>query len=396
MNETLLPPVETDFAHKIPVLLRGRESFVKVTDSRKRPIRGLWIRSDRYYAQMSLMDYTTGTKRVRKVPLMGVNTVSQAVVAMNQMIAERRDGKLVVSKVQPTFRVAADHYLAHERSMHDGKRVSTLRGEAKCLRSLAKSFSSETMDKIKPLDVRSHISRRQRIDRVCGRTVNHELVVLANLVKHCRIEFGMTNNPLDGVVALPYKSDRRPLPTTLEIQTLCDYAVANMMNGQLLSDFVRFLASTGARRSEALVVAWSDVDTAMRRVCIGGYRKSKNGLERYVDFNPALESLMAEMKARKDPDSLWLFPTPRGGDIPSSGMEASFAIARKATKPERIVGWHSMRHYFASQCVMAGIDFMTIAAWLGHRDGGILLGKVYGHLNDSHRQSMAAKLLLAA
>jgi hypothetical protein len=33
---------------------------------------------------------------------------------------------------------------------------------------------------------------------------------------------------------------------------------------------------------------------------------------------------------------------------------------------------------------------MTIAAWLGHKDGGILVGKVYGHLLDEHR-SKAAK-----
>ena len=35
---------------------------------------------------------------------------------------------------------------------------------------------------------------------------------------------------------------------------------------------------------------------------------------------------------------------------------------------------------------------MTIAAWLGHKDGGILVGKVYGHLLDEHRQK-AAKLV---
>jgi hypothetical protein len=43
---------------------------------------------------------------------------------------------------------------------------------------------------------------------------------------------------------------------------------------------------------------------------------------------------------------------------------------------------------------MAGIDFMTIASWLGHRDGGILVGKVYGHLLDEHRAKMAAKLTI--
>ena len=38
---------------------------------------------------------------------------------------------------------------------------------------------------------------------------------------------------------------------------------------------------------------------------------------------------------------------------------------------------------------MSGIDFMTIAQWVGHVDGGVLIGKVYGHLANEHRQRMA-------
>jgi hypothetical protein len=34
---------------------------------------------------------------------------------------------------------------------------------------------------------------------------------------------------------------------------------------------------------------------------------------------------------------------------------------------------------------------MTIAAWLGHKDGGILVGKVYGHLLDDHRKASRAE-----
>ena len=41
---------------------------------------------------------------------------------------------------------------------------------------------------------------------------------------------------------------------------------------------------------------------------------------------------------------------------------------------------------------MAGIDFLTIAAWLGHKDGGILVGKVYGHLLDEHRSNAAKQV----
>jgi integrase len=55
-------------------------------------------------------------------------------------------------------------------------------------------------------------------------------------------------------------------------------------------------------------------------------------------------------------------------------------------------GFHDCRHRFASRCVMLGIDYMTIAKWLGHQDGGILAGKVYGHLSDEHQKKMALKL----
>ena len=41
---------------------------------------------------------------------------------------------------------------------------------------------------------------------------------------------------------------------------------------------------------------------------------------------------------------------------------------------------------------MSGIDFMTIAKWVGHQDGGILIGKVYGHLSNEHAQIQAQRL----
>jgi hypothetical protein len=44
---------------------------------------------------------------------------------------------------------------------------------------------------------------------------------------------------------------------------------------------------------------------------------------------------------------------------------------------------------------MSGIDYMTIARWVGHKDGGVLIGRVYGHLNDEHAKRQAKRLRLA-
>jgi integrase len=62
--------------------------------------------------------------------------------------------------------------------------------------------------------------------------------------------------------------------------------------------------------------------------------------------------------------------------------------------PEHLrgIGFHDLRHHFISYAVMSGIDFMTIAAWVGHKDGGVLIGKVYGHLADAHKKEQAQRL----
>jgi len=341
------------------------------------------------------MDHALGKPRAKRIALKDASTVAEAVVAMQDVMKLRRDGELAMSAKAPTFSVAADHYLEFEASLHDGKRESTLKGERKCVRSLKTSFGGFTLDRITPAAVKAHMGRRQSVDKVCGRTVNHELVILGNVVKHAETVFGVKVRPLDGVKRLPYKADKKPLTDDEEIDALRGWSIGHLKNGHLLSDFVGFLAATGARRSEGLLVAWADVDMELKRVLIGGYRRSKNGDTRWVDMSPSLEGLLVEMASRKDPESKWLFPSAMAGaaeDIPAKCLEHSFRTARVATGAKRVTGFHAMRHYFASKCVMAGIDYMTIAAWLGHKDGGILVGKVYGHLNNSHRQKMAAKL----
>jgi len=32
------------------------------------------------------------------------------------------------------------------------------------------------------------------------------------------------------------------------------------------------------------------------------------------------------------------------------------------------------------------VDFKAIAGWLGHKDGGVLAAKTYGHLRNEHLQ----------
>jgi integrase len=164
-------------------------------------------------------------------------------------------------------------------------------------------------------------------------------------------------------------------------------------NGQQLRDYLEFLAYSGSREQEALRVPVTAVDLERSHLKIGEDGLSKNWEARTVELNPKLEALLRDMLSRRAPDSSWLFPSPQRGnrDEHAKSFRESLNIARKAAGLEW-VGFHDLRHYFCSMCVMAGIDFMTIAAWLGHKDGGILVGKVYGHLLDEHRQNAAKRV----
>jgi integrase len=102
------------------------------------------------------------------------------------------------------------------------------------------------------------------------------------------------------------------------------------------------------------------------------------------------------MATRRAPDSEWLFPSPQRGktDKAAKTLRQSFSVAREKAGLDWL-GFHDLRHYFASMAVMSGIDFKTIAEWLGHQDGGMLVGKVYGHLLPEHKQRMAERLVFS-
>src|ERR1035438_1712607 len=153
------------------------------------------------------------------------------------------------------------------------------------------------------------------------------------------------------------------------------------------------MASCGARRDETLRLKWSDVDWDRKQLTIGSDGMAKNRKARVVDFNVKLEMHLEDMKSRRAPDTQWLFPSPQRGtqDLHAKTFVETMRLVREKAKVSHF-GFHDLRHYFISYCVMSGIDFMTIAKWVGHQDGGILIGKVYGHLSNEHAQRQAQRV----
>lgn len=364
--------------------------FTNAKDARKRKVRGLWQRGERYYAQVRV----PGEKSARKIPL-DAKTLTEAKEAMAAARMKAREGALPKGGVKPTLTAYVHDYLDyHEKNQH-GRKQSTVARERTSLEQWIKRLGHVRIDKItKPMLV-AYIKDRIR-DGVSTRTANLDVIVLRNVLKSALDEGLLSALPTVGIRPLKAVAKKRPMVTPANFEALCEAAVTCSKNGRQLVGYLRFLAFSGARCNEALRIRWEHVNFTGKLLCIGADGSSKNNRPRYVDFNPDLERHLLEMFECRAPDTEWLFPSPQRGtkDVPAKSLRESFKLARKEVDLEW-VGFHDLRHYYASRAVMAGIDFRTIAEWLGHQDGGVLLCKVYSHLLDGHKRDMAARLVFS-
>jgi integrase len=371
-----------------------RATYSKVMDKRKRPVRGLWERNGRYYAQLTVEDQVTGIKQVRRVPMEGVSTDAQAVAKLQELLTQRRKGALPVLKRTPLFADYAKQYFEYYQQVKDAKRESTLYTENIIINHWIEHLGHVRLDRITRALVNSYIAKRQAAGR-SGRTVNLEVTCFRNVMNRAVDDGWLTVLPTLNLRPLKWTAHKRSLLPAADIGTLCETAVKNkaFKNGREFADYVKLMAACGARRDETLRLKWSDVDWERKQLTIGSDGMAKNRKARVVDFNAELEAHLKAMATRRAPDTQWLFPSPQRGqkDEPAKSYVETMRLVRTAAKITRF-GFHDLRHYFISYCVMSGIDFMTIAKWVGHQDGGILIGKVYGHLSNEHAQRQAQRV----
>jgi integrase len=332
-----------------------------------------------------------------------VQSVAQAVAELKRLQTQRADNDLPVIGRTKKLSDYVTHYVTFISSGQGTKKASTIQKEKAILARWVDDLGQLRLDQIKRVHVNRFVEKRLK-EEVSPRTINLDIIALRVVLKRA-LEDGLIQRlPTEGMRPLKTTTRKRPLFTADDLGKLCKAAsetkkdkknkpVPVTENAEQFVDYVKFMAHSGARRNEALAMRWQDVDIDQGQLTIGAEGDTKNRSARVVDFNPKLKAHLLDMKERKAPDSKWLFPSPqRGGkDIAAKTFRESLNLARVQAKMPNFT-FHDCRHHFISMCVMSGVDFMTIAAWVGHRDGGVLIGKVYGHLANEHRKAMAERV----
>lgn len=390
-NETASNSQSTVPAANIKRPVKHRYRFTIVKDSRNRKVRGLWKRGNKLYMQTRV----SGERSARKVPLKST-TLETARAEMADIKKQKRIEGLPDTGLRPLFSDYANKYLEFHRTASDsGKKARTIDREGHSLVHWIAAIGNVRLDKITKPMITSVVKSRLRAG-IKPRTVNIDVIVLRNVLKEAKDDGLIVHLPTEGIRPRKVRTPVRSLLSPAEIEKLFQGAAKCSKNSAQLLDYLRLLAYSGARRDEALALKWRDVNFDRKFIRIGADGSTKNSKARHIDFNPRLEAHLKDMATRRAPDSEWLFPSPQRGKIdkPAKTLRESFLIARKKACLEWL-GFHDLRHYFASMAVMSGIDFKTIAEWLGHQDGGMLVGKVYGHLLPEHKQRMAERLVFS-
>jgi integrase len=157
--------------------------------------------------------------------------------------------------------------------------------------------------------------------------------------------------------------------------------------GPRVADLVELLAYGSMRiNSEAVWVTWEDVDWQRKEIVVRGRPTTgtKNGEIRRIPLIPDMEALLIHLKDK-------LGGVPSGRITQVGKCNEALARACKEIGIPRLTH-HDLRHLFATRCIESGVDIPTVSRWLGHKDGGALAMRTYGHLRNEHSQAMAQKV----
>ena len=134
--------------------------------------------------------------------------------------------------------------------------------------------------------------------------------------------------------------------------------------------------NTGIRRGSLFQLLWSDVDFHESILTIRPPSEKSSKLVR-IPMNETLSKTLVDWKAQTGREGADLvFPSPRTGGVMDNCKRAWGGLLKTANIKK--FRWHDMRHDFASQLVMKGVDLNTVRELMGHTDINMTLK--YAHL----------------
>src|SRR5438876_4835273 len=229
----------------------------------------------------------------------------------------------------------------------------------------------------------------RRFRKVASPTRYNNTIAGLRHVFDVAIEAGIIyGNPVAKLERVPVRAKQLTLPSREQFLQLVEAVErAGAWCSEDCADLLRGLAFIGCRKGEAVQIEWRDVDFEADEILVRGDPETgtKNWTVRRVPMIPDARTLFERMRSERtdEPLSAKVFRV-------NEAQNAINSAARKLDIPR--ITHHDLRHLFATICIESGVDIPTVSRWLGHKDGGALAMKTYGHLRREHSITQAQRV----
>ena len=283
-----------------------------------------------------------------------------------------------------SFEDLTDRWL---ETIEPGLKPSSYRRRMTCVENLKPHFKAASVRNISARDCDGWLAKRGPV--LSARSFNIERETLNLIFDYARRDGLLLDNPAATIERRKQAKSKPFIPSRAQFRQLVENIRKLDCRAQDGGDLVELLAYSGMRITEAINLTWSDVDFDRGVFTVtGGEGGTKNHETRTIPLFPALRELLERLRGDSSPA-----PTDRVIPI-STAKKAMITACQNAKLPH--FHHHAMRHYFVSNAIEAGVDFKVIANWVGHKDGGVLVAKTYGHLRDEHSFEMAKRMTFSA
>ncbi len=257
------------------------------------------------------------------------------------------------------------------------RRPETAKRYESALKPVLSYFAGKRLADISPFGLEAF--KKRRVEEGVWTGLNRELEALRNLFNRMIAWGKATDNPVRKVKRLKEPEGRTRWLTVEEINRLLAACNPHVRPAVLTT------LHTGLRRQELLGLKAGDLDFARRTVTVQA-AYSKNGERRSIPMNVTLTQTLRPLIIGKASDAP-VFQSRKGE--PYRSLRTAFTTACKKAGITNC-RWHDLRHTYASQLVMAGVDLPTVKELLGHKSIEMTLR--YSHLSQDHKRQAVERL----
>jgi integrase len=297
-----------------------------------------------------------------------------AEAALHKRKADIAEGRFLDKRKKEKIRFEEFATTFVELYSKPNKRPRVARRDEFLIKRLGTHFNGKYLYEITPQAVERYKS--ERIKEVAPATVNRELACLKCMFNKAIIWKNADENPVRQVKLFKENNARLRYLEKSEIKKLLDNAPTHLKPILVVALF------TGMRKSEILNLQWKDINFEQGIIYL---LQTKNGERREVLINDTVKKALIAVP--KHPESPYVFCHDSGKSY--CNVRKSFdTLLRKCGIID--FRFHDLRHTFASQLVMSGVDLKTVQELMGHKSIEMTLR--YSHLSPDHKKKAVSIL----